>query len=368
MLTADNTGVLHNFSPGPALLPAAVLEQAAVGIADFCGAGLSLLELSHRSEAYRRLQGEAMERWLRLYAVPEGYDVLFLQGGASTQFAMVPLNLLGAGDSADYVSTGRWSEKAIDEAAAVGVRHRVAASSADRNHSYIPRADQLDLDTAARYLHITSNNTIFGTQYPESPAVGTAPLVIDASSDLLSRPIAWERIGLLYGGAQKNAGISGLTVVCIRRDLISCRGSGVPTMMRYDTHAAADSLYNTPPTFAVLVLDLTMRWIEEQGGLAMVDAANRHKASLLYEVIDGDGFYEGHAEPAARSLMNVVFRIPADRALEPEFVSRAGEEGLIGLEGHRAAGGLRASIYNAMSVEGCRGLAEFMVAFRGRFG
>ena len=353
---------IHNFSAGPGILPACVLQEAAAQLSNFRGTGLSILEVSHRSRPYRDLQEEATASWRQVYDVPADYEVLFLQGGASTQFAAVPLNLIGAGESADYVNTGRWSQKAIEEVAELGRDHRVAATSQDKGHNYIPAQAQLQLDRRARYLHITSNNTIFGTQYANWPDAGDVPLVVDASSDMLSRPLRWDRLGLLYGGAQKNAGISGLTVVCLRPDLIPCRSGNVPKMLRYETHAEAQSLYNTPPTFGVLVLSLILQWIEDQGGLAAVAGNNERKATVLYDVLDGSGFYQGHADVDSRSVMNVVFRI-AERILEEEFCTMAEDQGLVGLKGHRAAGGIRASIYNAMTIEGCRSLADFMVDF-----
>ena len=354
--------VIHNFSAGPGILPPCVLQQGAAELADFRGGGLSILELSHRSSSYRDLHEEAKDSLRRVYEVPDDYEVLLLQGGASTQFAAVPLNLIGQGDSADYVCTGRWSEKAIEEAAALGKSHRVAATSQDRDYSYVPQQAQLHLDQGATYLHITSNNTIFGTRFGTFPEAGNVPLVVDASSDMLSRPLKWDGLGLLYGSAQKNAGISGLTVVCLRRDLIPCRSRNVPKMLRYDTHAEAQSLFNTPPTFAVLLLSLILQWIEDRGGLEAVSEDNERKAAVLYEVIDADRFYEGHAEADSRSVMNVVFRI-ADRCLEEGFCRAAADHGFIGLKGHRAAGGIRASIYNAMTMEGCRSLAAFMTDF-----
>ena len=354
---------VYNFSPGPAVLPPSVLEQAAAQLVDFRGEGMSLLEMSHRGNTYESVHHEALDLLRRLYALPEEFEILFLQGGASTQFAMVPLNLLADGDSADYVGTGIWSEKAISEVGKVGREFRLAGSSKDRAYSYIPPQAELDFHPDAAYVHITSNNTISGTQYQELPDSAEVPLVADASSDLLSRPLDWGRLGILYGGAQKNGGVSGLTVVIIRRDLLDCRSSDVPSMLRYSTHAAVHSLYNTPPTFAVYVLDLVLQWIQAEGGLDAIETANRRKADILYQAIDGaDFFYDGHAELDSRSVMNITFRL-VDRGLESAFCSSAQEAGLIGLAGHRSVGGIRASIYNAMSDDGCRALADFMGDF-----
>ena len=353
----------YNFSPGPAVLPSRVLAEAAVQLVDFRSTGMSILEMSHRSQVYEEVHREALDMWRRLYAVPVDFEVIFVQGGASTQFAMVPLNLLGEGDSADYICTGNWSQKAIKEVDAVGRKCRIAGSSEERDFSYIPTPAQLDLDGRARYVHITTNNTIYGTQYGTLPNTGSVRLVADISSDMLSQPLDWSRLGLVYGGAQKNAGIAGLTVVCLHRDLLQCRSAGVPTMLRYETHTSANSLHNTPPVFAVYMLNLVLHWIEAQGGLSAVAARNRHKAGLVYQVLDQyPEFYCGHAEQKSRSSMNITFRL-ANRALEEPFCAAAEGAGLQGLKGHRAVGGVRASVYNAMPVEGCQALADFMLTF-----
>ena len=355
--------MIYNFSPGPAVLPSRVLEEAAVQLVDFWGSDMSILEMSHRSKAYEEVHQDALDMWRRLYAVPMEFEVIFVQGGASTQFAMVPLNLLGEGDSADYICTGSWSQKAIKEVGVLGKKCRIAGSSEEREFSYIPTPEQLDIDERARYVHITTNNTIYGTQYGPLPDTGSVRLVADISSDMLSQPLDWDRLGLVYGGAQKNAGVAGLTVVCLHRDLLKCRSTGVPTMLQYETHASTNSLYNTPPVFAVYMLNLVLHWIEARGGLSAMAAHNRHKAGLVYQVLDQYAeFYCGHAEPQARSSMNITFRL-ANRDLEARFCADAEGAGLVGLKGHRAVGGIRASIYNAMPVEGCQALVDFMQTF-----
>ncbi len=360
--------MIYNFSPGPAVLPHCVLAEAAAQLVDFQGQGMSILEMSHRGKIYESVHEEAMERWRRIYAMPDDFELLFLQGGASTQFAMVPLNLLEDGNSADYICTGSWSQKAIAEIEHLGKPYRIAGSSEDRNFSYIPPGDRLDLDGRAAYVHITTNNTIYGTQYAVLPATGEVWLAADMSSDLLSRPLSWDGVGLVYGGAQKNAGIAGLTVVGIRRALLPCRSEKVPTMLQYQTHVGTNCLYNTPPTFAVYMLNLVLRWIEGQGGLEAVEGCSRHKAGLIYQALDEHReFYNGHAEPDSRSLMNITFTLK-DRGLESSFCTTAESYGLVGLKGHRAVGGIRASTYNAMPVEGCQALADFMADFVHRNG
>ena len=360
--------LVYNFTPGPALLPPGVLREAAAQLVDFRESGTSIVEVSHRSSSYEEMHRETMVLCRRIYAVPDHFAILLLQGGASTQFGMVPLNLIRPGSSADYVHTGNWSAKAIEEVRILGKNYRIAASSADRNFSYIPSGPELNLDGSAEYLHITTNNTVYGTQYPSLPDTGGVCLVADMSSDILSRPLAWENIGLVYAGAQKNAGIAGLTLVILRRDLLQRECPATPTMLRYSTHVKSHSLYNTPPTFAVCLLNLVLHWIEAQGGLAGMERRNRRKAELIYHVLDGHGgFYRGHAELPWRSQMNIAFNL-WDRGLEPVFLGDAENAGLRGLEGHRALGGVRASVYNAMSPEGCKALADFMTDFARRYG
>ncbi|MFH1572008.1 MAG: 3-phosphoserine/phosphohydroxythreonine transaminase [Gemmatimonadota bacterium] len=352
----------YNFGAGPAVLPRTVVTEAAAALAG-SREGLSILEVSHRGGAYEAIHDATLERCRRLYHVPEDMAILFLQGGASLQFAMVAENLVRPGRSADYLLTGSWSERAMAEARRLGRAHRVAGSSQDASFSYIPTGAELSLDREAEYVHITTNNTIFGTQYGALPDTGPVPLAADMSSDLLSRPVDWTRIGIAYGGAQKNAGIAGLTVVFLRRDLLERERDTTPTILRYSTHVEGNSLYNTPPVFAVYVLGLVLEWIEARGAIEGTERANREKAALVYAVLDElSGFYCGHARPDSRSVMNVTFNL-RDRELNSAFCAAAEGEGLIGLKGHRSVGGVRASIYNAMPREGCQALATFMRDF-----
>jgi len=344
------------------------LQEAAQELVDFCGSGMSLVEMSHRGQVYESIHQEAIDRCRRVYGLGEEFAVLLLQGGASLQFCMAPMNLLREGRSADYINTGHWSQRAIEEAQILGKKWRLAGSSEAARFSFIPSQGELDLDPGAEYLHLTTNNTICGTQYQALPETGSVPIVADMSSDLLSRPVQWERVGLAYGGAQKNAGIAGLTLAIIRRELLERCPSGVPTMLRYSTHARSNSLYNTPPVFAVYLFGLVLRWIEKGGGLEQIAGRNQRKADIVYGALDElEGFYCGHARRDSRSLMNITFTLK-DRALEGPFCAEAERAGLIGLKGHRSMGGVRASLYNAMSEEGCRALAEFMGDFARRNG
>jgi phosphoserine aminotransferase len=296
-----------------------------------------------------------------LLGVPENYRVLFLQGGASLQFSMVPMNLLPAGGSADYIVTGAWSKAAVKEAKKVGGVN-IAATTEPENFTRIPRQDELQLQGSAAYVHFTSNNTIFGTEWRAEPEVGDVPLVCDMSSDFMSRPIDVSRYGLIYAGAQKNIGPAGLTAVIVRDDLLARRPEGLPTMLDYSVHAAKESLYNTPPAFAIYIAGLVMKWIKGLGGLDAVRRINEEKGGLLYDAIDATDFYRGTAEVESRSLMNVTFRLPSEE-LEKKFVAEATAAGLDGLKGHRSVGGLRASIYNAFPVDGVRALVDFMKEF-----
>ena len=352
-----------NFSPGPALLPEPVREQIGEHFSSSTG-GLSIVEISHRSPGYEEIHYRALARCRALYGIPEEIEVLLLGGGASQQFAMVPMNLLRPGRSADYIDTGSWSRKAQAEAARLGRKTRIAASSADRGFSYIPgqRSLDLDLDAGAEYLHLTSNNTIVGTQYRGFPDSGEVPLAVDLTSDLLARPVAWDRVGVAYGGTQKNAGVAGCTLVFLRRDLLSREEDSTPAIFRYSTHTGANSLYNTPPVFAVYVLDLVLGWLEDSGGLEAVGKGNESKARILYDVIDEGPVFRGFAEPSSRSAMNVTFDL-ADPQLRSRFSAAAEQEGFIGLRGHRSVGGLRASLYNGMTEDGCLALAGFMRDF-----
>lgn len=368
----------HNFNAGPAALPLAVLEEAQRDLVDYRGSGLSVLEMSHRGGAYDEIHRQAVEGVGRLLGVSAGTSVLLLQGGASLQFAMVPLNLLAAGGRAHHVVTGEWSKKALAEAKRVagerGAEARVAASTEDEAFRRVPRGEEIDFGgvvgdggRAADYVHVTSNNTIFGTQWPELPETGDLPLVVDASSDVLSRRLPMERVGLLYAGAQKNLGPAGVTVVAVRDDLLDRAPESLPAILRYRTHREKESLYHTPPTFGIYLLGLVVRWIDQQGGLAAVEAANEKKAELLYAALDESDFFRGHAEPASRSRMNVTFRLP-DEGLEKRFLAEAAAAGMVGLKGHRSVGGLRASIYNAVSLESVGVLVDLLRDFARRNG
>ncbi len=359
---------IFNFSAGPAVLPLPVLEEAKENLLALPGVGMSVLELSHRSKPFEEICSGAEEDLRRLAGVPSGYQVLFLQGGATLQFSMVPMNLLPPGGTADYLETGVWSEKAVQEAAKLGAVH-VAASSKATNHDRIPAPAEIHWSPSPSYAHMTSNNTIFGTQFhfvPDVPA--GVPLVNDASSDIFCRPIDVSKFGLIYAGAQKNLSIAGLTVVIVRDELVARAPSDLPIYLRYATHAKERSLYNTPPAFGIYILRLVLRHLLELGGLEEVARRNERKAAKLYSAIDGSGgFYRGHARPDARSWMNVTFKLPSEE-LEATFVKQATAAGLDGLKGHRSVGGIRASIYNAFPEAGVDALVEFMSDFRRRQG
>ncbi|MDI3257473.1 MAG: 3-phosphoserine/phosphohydroxythreonine transaminase [Kyrpidia sp.] len=352
-----------NFNAGPAALPLEVLHQARDELVDFGGTGMSVMEMSHRSKSYEAVHNEAAVLVRELLAVPEDYDVLFLQGGASLQFAMVPMNCLPKGKAAGYVLTGSWSEKALQEARRLGDTF-VAASTEDGNYRRIPDVGEIVFGQDAAYLHITSNNTIFGTQWSTFPDTGEVPLVADMSSDILSRPVNVRKFALIYAGAQKNLGPAGVTLVIVRKDIVERAPRDLPTMLQYRTHAKNNSLYNTPPTFAIYIMGLVLKWVKNQGGVETVGRRNREKAAMIYRVIDENpDFYLGHAEPESRSLMNVTFRLPTPE-LEQKFLDGAKREGFVGLNGHRSVGGCRASLYNAVPVESCRALRDYMVEFR----
>jgi phosphoserine aminotransferase len=356
-----------NFSAGPAALPLPVLEEAREHLLALPGAGASILEISHRSPALGAVVEEAEANLRELLEIPATHRVLFLQGGASLQFSMVPMNLLrGAADPAAYVVTGSWAAKAVAEARREG-RASIAWDGGSSGYTSVPDLGDVDASGSA-YLHVTSNETIQGVEFPPAFELGAVtPLVCDASSDLLSRPLAIDRFGLLYAGAQKNAAPAGLTIVLARDDVLERIPDGLPTMLDYRTHARHRSLYNTPPVFSIYVLTLVTRWLrDEVGGLDKMLERNREKAALLYEAIDAsEGFYRGHAERESRSLMNVTFRLPTPE-LESAFLAEAVAADLAELKGHRSVGGIRASIYNAMPVEGVRALRELMDAFRSR--
>ncbi len=355
---------IFNFSPGPAVLPLPVLEQARDEMLSLPGVGMSVLEISHRSPAFDRILAETLQDLRGLLAIGPDYEIVLLQGGASLQFSMVPMNLLrGRTEKADYILTGTWGATGIKEACREGAVH-VAWDAAATNYDRLPGAGEIALSEQPAYVHVTSNETIQGVQWKDMPDVGDAPLVSDCSSDFLSRPIDVARHGLIYACAQKNAGIAGVTVVIIRRDLLERSRDDLPRMLDYRTYVAEGSRPNTPPVFAVYVFGLVCRWLRNEiGGLAAMDRLNIAKAKLLYDVLDASGgFYTGHAQPACRSDMNVTFRLP-DAALEKEFVATAAAKGLVDLKGHRSVGGIRASIYNAMPVAGIEALRDHMLAF-----
>jgi phosphoserine aminotransferase len=357
---------LFNFAAGPAVLPVSVLEEIQRDLLALPGVGMSILEISHRSKTFESILEQAEADVRTLGNVPSNYRVLFLQGGASLQFSMVPMNLLTPGATADYIDTGSWAEKAIKEAKKVGIVSTAATTAAD-SYSRVPSQAELKLTPGAAYVHMTSNNTIEGTEWKTLPDVGGAPLVSDTSSDMFSRPIDVSRHALIYAGAQKNMGPAGVTVVIIRDDLLARSQKSLPTMLSYAVHAENKSLYNTPPAFAVYALGLVMKWLIRQGGLDAIAKVNARKAAKLYAEIDRTGFYRGTARGDSRSLMNVTFRLSSE-ALENAFVKDATTAGLDGLKGHRAVGGMRASIYNAFPEEGVDALVAFMREFERRNG
>lgn len=358
----------YNFNAGPAALPLEVLEKAQAEFVEFDNSGMSLMEMSHRGAIYEKVHFEAEALLRELMGIPDGYKVLFVQGGASTQFAMVPMNLLRPGTTAAYVATGSWAAKAIQEAKLFGSVAIAASSEADK-FMRVPALEELNYASDAAYLHLTSNETIEGTQWASYPDTGSVALVGDLSSDILCRPVDVSKFGLIYAGAQKNLGPSGITIVIIREDLIAGSTSGaVPTMLRYQTHAKADSLYNTPPTFAIYMAGEVLKWVKAQGGAAGMEQRNQDKAGLLYDIIDGSGgFYRGCAQTGSRSIMNVTFRLGSEE-LEKQFAKESEAQGFVGLKGHRSVGGLRASIYNAVPLDSVKALADFMKDFQSRNG
>lgn len=353
---------IFNFAAGPAVLPHEVLVQAREELLDWRGTGMSVMEMSHRGKDFMDIAAQAEADLRDLMSIPKNYKVLFLQGGATLQFAMVPLNLLGGKVSADYVNTGIWSKKAIDEASKFCHVNEIA-TSADKNFTYAPALKSWKLNKDAAYVHYTPNETIGGVEFGWVPQVGDVPLVADMSSNILSRPYDVSRFGLIYAGAQKNIGPAGLTLVIVRDDLIGLADPRLPTMMNYKTHADNDSMYNTPPTYGMYMAGLVFQWLKRNGGVAQMEKANIAKAKLLYEAIDGsDGFYVCPVAQADRSRMNVPF-VTANAATDAEFVKQADARGLMQLKGHKLAGGMRASIYNAMPLEGVQALVEFMREF-----
>ncbi|HWS73651.1 MAG TPA: 3-phosphoserine/phosphohydroxythreonine transaminase [Quisquiliibacterium sp.] len=357
---------IFNFSAGPAVLPEEVLQQAAAEMLDWHGSGQSVMEMSHRGKEYMSIHAQAEADLRELMGIPANYKVLFLQGGATLQFAMIPMNLLRGKASADYVHTGEWSKKAIKEAKLFG-KVNVAASAEDRNFTYVPAQSAWKLDPGAAYVHVCANETIGGVEFNWQPETGDVPLVADVSSTFLSRPVDVSKYGLIYGGAQKNIGPAGLTIVIVRDDLIGHAPAGTPTMLDYKAQAENDSMLNTPPTYSIYIAGLVFQWLKRQGGVAAVEKRNVEKAQLLYDYLDSTGFYANPVDKADRSRMNVPFTLK-DAALDDAFLAGAKSRGLIQLKGHRSVGGMRASIYNAMPIEGVRALVGYMRDFEKQHG
>ncbi len=358
---------VYNFSAGPAMLPEAVLQQAKEELLDWQGTGMSVMEMSHRGKAFMRIASQAEQDLRELLDIPGEYRVLFLQGGASSQFAMVPLNLLGEKRQADYYRTGSWSKKAIAEAKRYCTVNVVADTEGEGGFTTVPDEGAVTFSTEAAYVHYTPNETIEGVEFPYIPDTGDLPLVADMSSTLLSRPLDVRRFGVIYAGAQKNIGPAGLTVVIVREDLLGRAQPATPTMFDYQTHARSGSMYNTPPTYSWYLAGLVFAWLKRRGGLAAMAEVNRRKAQKLYHAIDSSDFYHNPVDPACRSWMNVPFTL-ADPALDETFLAEARAAGLETLKGHRSVGGMRASIYNAMPEEGVDALVAFMQEFERRHG
>ena len=359
-------GRVFNFSPGPAVLPQPVLEQARDEMLDWRGSGMSVMEMSHRGKEFIAIAADAAADLRELLAIPANYKVLFLQGGATAQFAMVPMNLMHGKKSADYIHTGEWAKKAIGEAKKF-CSVNVAASSEDRSFTYVPQQSTWKSGADAAYVHITSNETIGGIEYHWIPDTRGVPLVADMSSHILSRPIDASRYGVIYAGAQKNIGPAGLTIVIVREDLLGQVIPGTPAMYDYKIHADNESMYNTPPTYGLYIAGLVFQWLKKNGGLAAMLKVNNEKAGLIYGVLDSSSFYSSPVAKEDRSIMNVPFRLKSE-SLDEEFLKQARSRGMIQLKGHRSVGGMRASIYNAMPIEGVRALVEFMRDFEKRNG
>lgn len=356
---------VHNFSAGPATLPLSVLEKAQSELAEYKNMGRSLMEMSHRSAEYTEIDQQAKARLSSLLGLGEDFEILFLQGGASSQFMMAPFNFLRDDETADYIDTGRWSDKAITEARKFGNVHIPFSSSAG-NYDRVPTQSELSFSKNPVYVHFTSNNTVAGTQFPKEPETNGVPLVCDASSDILSRPLDVKRYGIIYAGAQKNMGPAGVTIVIIRKDFLEkAKSDGIPTILKYQTHIG--KIFNTPPTFNVYMVNLVLEWMQEKGGLSYFESFSKKKASLLYDEIDKDDFYRGAVEKASRSQMNATYRLPSEE-LEQKFLAEATEHDLVALKGHRSVGGIRASMYNAMPMESVETLVSFMQDFRDKNG
>ncbi|MCB5187237.1 3-phosphoserine/phosphohydroxythreonine transaminase [Methylobacillus caricis] len=352
---------IYNFSAGPAVLPKEVLQQASNEMLDWHGSGMSVMEMSHRGKEFMSIAAEAEADLRELLSIPANYKVLFLQGGAHAQFSMIPMNLLRGKKQADYLDTGIWAQKAIEEARKY-CEVSVVASSADKNYTYAPAQSEWKLNSDAAYVHYTSNETIGGVEMFWTPETGPVPLVADMSSHILSRPVDISKFGLIYAGAQKNIGPAGLTIVIVREDLIGETIAGTPTMLDYKIHADNDSMYNTPPTYGIYIAGLVFKWLKAKGGLAEMEKLNIEKSGLLYDYLDSTGFYSSPIAVENRSRMNIPFTLK-DSALDAEFLKQAQAAGLLQLKGHRLLGGMRASIYNAMPIEGVKTLIEFMKSF-----
>ncbi|MCM1524675.1 MAG: 3-phosphoserine/phosphohydroxythreonine transaminase [Ruminococcus sp.] len=352
---------VYNFSAGPAMLPEKVLKTAAEEMLDYKGTGESVMEMSHRSKEYQAIIDETEALLREVMSIPENYKVLFLQGGASTQFAMIPLNLMNKSGKADFVLTGQWATKAYQEASRYG-DCKAVASSKDKTFSYIPEIDKSECRADADYFHICLNNTIYGTKWASLPDTGNVPLVADMSSCILSEPVDVSKFALIYAGAQKNMGPAGLTVVIIREDMIGNARDITPTMLNYKTHADNGSMYNTPPTYSIYILKLVLEWVKEQGGLEAMKKLNEKKAAVIYDFLDNSKMFGATVRGEVRSLMNIPF-VTGNEELDAKFVSEAKKAGFINLKGHRSVGGMRASVYNAMPLEGCERLVEFMKDF-----
>jgi phosphoserine aminotransferase len=359
------SGRVYNFFPGPATLPVEVLEEAQRELLNYRDSGMSVMEMSHRGKEYEAMQNETESLLKELINAPADYRVLFMGGGASTQFALVPLNFLAAGSEADYLVTGQFAAKSYQEAARVG-KVNIAVTSKDTNYNRIPSPDEIKLSPVPAYIHLTSNNTIFGTQWAKFPEFAGKSLVADMSSDILSREFDVGKFDLIYAGAQKNLGPAGVTAVIVNPEFLAKANQNLPVIFQYGTFVKNNSLYNTPPAFAVYIVNLMLKWVKKQGGVAALEKTNREKAGYIYNAIDAsNGFYRGHAQATSRSLMNVTFRLPSE-GLEAAFVAEAKKAGMVGVKGHRSVGGMRASIYNAMPVAGCKLLAELMTDFAKR--
>lgn len=352
---------VYNFSAGPAILPEEVLKKAAAEMLEYGNSGQSVMEMSHRSKEYQAIIDSVEAKLRDLMNIPENYKVLFLQGGASSQFAMIPLNLMNKNGKADFVLTGQWANKAYQEASRYGKCNAVA-SSKDKTFSYIPELDKSKFDPEADYFHICYNNTIYGTRFNELPDTGDVPIIADMSSCILSEPVDVAKYGMIYAGAQKNMGPAGLTVVIIREDLIGNAMDITPTMFNYQTHADNGSMYNTPPTYGIYILGLVLDWVAEKGGLAAMAEINKEKAAILYDFLDESKLFKATVSGKDRSLMNVPF-VTGNEELDAKFVAESKKAGFINLKGHRSVGGMRASIYNAMPVEGVKALVDFMRKF-----